>query len=39
MQTVGLVAIIVVGIIVVSALIFFLLSIPDMRRYLKMRSM
>ncbi len=39
MQTVGLVAIIVVGVFVLSALVFLLLSIPDMRRYMKMRSM
>jgi hypothetical protein len=38
-RTIGILAVIVVGLIVLSALIVGLASIPDFRRYKRIRSM
>jgi hypothetical protein len=39
MATVGLIAIIAVGLVVFVAIIFALMSVPDLRRYRRIRNM
>ena len=39
MQTVGLIALIVVGLFVLFGLVLAALAIPDMRRYMRIRNM
>lgn len=39
MEIVGIVALIVVALVVLAALVMVLVSLPDIRRYMKIRSM